>query len=601
MDLAEFNRTFHIRAPNIMWFLGSGASAAGNIPTAGYMIWDFKRRLYCTAQRIPLSTCADLSDPVLRNRLQIYFDGLGRYPPSGSDDEYAAFFEAAYPDDGDRRRYIEQLVAGGKPSYGHEALAALVQLEKIRVLWTTNFDKLVEDALFPVLGSTGKLVVSTTDNAAAARETLNEASLPLLVKLHGDFHSRRLKNTNAELREQDRNLRDTLVHAGGRFGLAIVGYSGRDGSVLDALEAVLDEPAPFPSGLFWFYRAGEPPHNRVRHFVDTAAAKNVDSHLIEVETFDELFGDLMLLVESVPEALRNRLDRRNARLGDAPVPAGGDSFPVIRTNAIPVLSAPALCRRIVCKIGNTREVRMAVREAKVDVLVARRRTGVLAFGRDTDIRAAFATNAISEFDLQSLDVRRMIFPDSAEMGLLLEALAHAIERERPLRAERRKSRFMLVADKSSTTDHALLSPLEAATKGLTGVIPGTDLKWCEAAWLRLERRLNQLWLFLEPTVWLERTTNDAQFESGRDFTRERQARRMNSQANTILEAWVDVVVGGAETATLSAYGITENEGVDACFKIGRVTAYSRRLTGSSILRPVLGRSQAPATSANHGR
>jgi hypothetical protein len=45
LDVPSFVRAYHIRAPQILWFLGAGASAAAKIPTAGAMIWDFKRRL----------------------------------------------------------------------------------------------------------------------------------------------------------------------------------------------------------------------------------------------------------------------------------------------------------------------------------------------------------------------------------------------------------------------------------------------------------------------------------------------------------------------------------------------------------------------------
>lgn len=79
------------------------------------------------------------------------------------------------------------------------------------------------------------------------------------IKLHGDFRSRRLKNTADELREQDARLRELLVSASGRSGLIVVGYSGRDDSIMDALEAALDQPAPFPSGLFWLSRWESPP------------------------------------------------------------------------------------------------------------------------------------------------------------------------------------------------------------------------------------------------------------------------------------------------------------------------------------------------------
>lgn len=47
----------------------------------------------------------------------------GRCPPPGAPDEYAALFEAVWPSEADRRTYIDSKIAGGKPSYGHIALA----------------------------------------------------------------------------------------------------------------------------------------------------------------------------------------------------------------------------------------------------------------------------------------------------------------------------------------------------------------------------------------------------------------------------------------------------------------------------------------------
>jgi hypothetical protein len=49
MKLDEFLRLHALRAPNVAWLLGAGASAAAGIPTAFDMIWDFKRTLFCAA------------------------------------------------------------------------------------------------------------------------------------------------------------------------------------------------------------------------------------------------------------------------------------------------------------------------------------------------------------------------------------------------------------------------------------------------------------------------------------------------------------------------------------------------------------------------
>jgi hypothetical protein len=81
MDVAEFLRLHSVRAPNLMWFLGAGASSAAGVPTAYHLIWEFKRTLFCAAQRVPLEAVADLADPAVQARLQQHFDTLGSFPP----------------------------------------------------------------------------------------------------------------------------------------------------------------------------------------------------------------------------------------------------------------------------------------------------------------------------------------------------------------------------------------------------------------------------------------------------------------------------------------------------------------------------------------
>lgn len=147
MDVEEFLRIHAVRAPKIMWLLGAGASAAAGIPTAYHMIWEFKRTLFCAAQRVPVAAVADLADPAVQARLQGHFDALGTFPAEGADDEYATFFEAAHPNEADRRAVIDRMVASAAPSYGHLVLAALLRLGRARVVWTTNFDSMVEDAV----------------------------------------------------------------------------------------------------------------------------------------------------------------------------------------------------------------------------------------------------------------------------------------------------------------------------------------------------------------------------------------------------------------------------------------------------------------------
>jgi NAD-dependent SIR2 family protein deacetylase len=591
MQKSEFLRLFPLRAPNLMWFLGAGASASAGIRTAGQMIWHFKQQIYCTEQRISSKSCPELSDQAFRARLDRYFQSQGGYPAPGSDDEYAFYFERALPAEVDRRSYIDRMVSGFSPSQGHLALAALAKLNLLRVIWTTNFDRLVEDALVKVLGSTSAFAAGTLDASDLVQHALSDARRPVLAKLHGDFLSRRLKNTSEELRAQDARLRRCLLEECHRQGLVVVGYSGRDHSVMEMLEAAIDNGNGYPGGLFWFHRPDGEPANRVTQLIKQARAVGIDAHLIEVETFDELMVDLFLLVENVPDDLRSLLSERRSRLTQVRIPEPGNQFPFIRLNALPVIALPNSCRLIECQIGNTREVRDAIKAASAQVIAARRDVGVIAFGSDSEIRRAFEPHRITRFDLYPIDAERLSF-DTAEQGLLTEALVHALVRERPLLSRPCRRGHLLYID-PQRADDVRAATLKAAAGQLVGVVPNTTLRWAEAVRVRLERRLDRNWFLFEPSVWIDYPDAEEECdcigedepvsagkplrnEAAREFIRERAAKRYNYVLAKLFNGWVDLIVGPGsnEHATLRAFGI--GDGIDASFTLSRVTAFSGR-------------------------
>jgi hypothetical protein len=373
----DFARRFSLRAPNLMWLLGAGASASAGIPTAGDMIWDFKQALYVSQKRTSPQAVADLTSPTIRSRLQAHIDSSGNLPVVDAPDEYAALFEAVYPAEADRRAYLDAKIAGAKPSYGHIALATLMRAQLTRLVWTTNFDPLVADACAKVYDGTGYLTTVDLDAPDLARQCINDGRWPVEVKLHGDFRSRRLKNTPDELRLQDERLRQVLVESSRRFGLIVAGYSGRDSSVMDTLEEALRQTGTFPAGLFWLHRGETPPSPRVHQLLARAAGLGIEATLVRVENFDETLRDLVRLKTGIDASVLDQFAVERRRWSAAPRPTGSRGWPVVRLNALPVTQTPSVCRRIVCGIGGYSDLRGAVESAKVDVLVARTKAGVL--------------------------------------------------------------------------------------------------------------------------------------------------------------------------------------------------------------------------------
>ena len=555
----DFARRFSVRGANLMWLLGAGASNAAGLPTAHDLVIEFKRMLYVSQSGRTVRP-GDLAEPGIRNRIEAHMEFLG-LPESGDPEEYAAFFEAAFPHEADRARFIDGQLGGANPSYGHMALASLMSAGLCRLVWTTNFDTLVADACADVFGTTGRLMTATLDAPDLARHALAADRWPLEVKLHGDFRSHRLKNTRDELRRQDRELRHMLVDCSTRFGLVVVGYSGRDESVMSALEEGLAKEKPFPAGLFWLQRDADTPAARVEELLNRAVDAGVDAALVAIENFDEAMRGLVNLCDEVDEEELSGFALNRRYWSPAPRSPGRGTWPVVRLNALPLLEVPTHCRRVECEIGGTAQVREAAKDASV--IAVRSRVGVLAFGSDVEVRRAFDPFGVAEFDLHALDGGSRM-----ERGLLHDALRAALIRGSGLAAVP-DNRWDLVPTQPRDP---CWNPLRKMVKTLGGEL-GADgeLRWYEGISIRLEWSGDRLWLVFNPRTVLEGVTDDNKAVAA-DFSRERSVRRYNRELNGLLDFWSGYL--GEAQEDLRAFGI--GDGVDAAFRIGNTTAFSRR-------------------------
>jgi hypothetical protein len=527
--------------------------------------------LYCAAQKVDVKTCEDLGNTLVRQNLQSYFDKTGRFPSPGSPEEYAGFFQSTYPDASDRRRYIDAMIRGGKSSYGHYVLASLMKLDKVRMVWTTNFDRLVEDAAVSAMKTTSNLTVATLDSNDVALRAMNEGSWPLFGKLHGDFQSVLLKNTSEELQHQDAKLRSALVESCKRFGLAVIGYSGRDDSIMAALEEAMVDGNSFPSGLFWFTRSGSSVYQRVTQLVERASNLGIGAHIIEVETFDELMGDAIKQFTDVPADISSALGKVQSRVSNVPLLEVETGTKIIRLNALPVILWPEICRKIECQIGGSKALREHLEASTANLVAARSSAGVLAFGSDTEVRRVFGNFQIASLGLHSIEAFRLK-RDTHEMNLLRQALVTGLAKGRPLFVEKHRSTFSLRVDQNRADDQTLIS-LRTAVSQVAGVIPSSSIAWAEAVRIRLEYKLDRLWLMLDPYIWFAKCATDDQLYIAGDFVRERMARRYNKQFNSTFSAWIRTLLGDDDECTIEAF--SEQPGISASFVIGKRSGYTR--------------------------
>lgn len=610
VSAAQFSTALALRPNLVAWFLGAGASAASGIPTGYNMIRDFKAQIFCRENNLTKREI-DVGDQLWIDRIDDFFRRTSILPPDGDPTEYAAAFEAVYPQPRHRRQYVDDAIAKGKPCFGHRVLGSLIAARKVDCVFTTNFDPLVEESvgsantLLPAMEQ-ARPTVAAIDSGERAMRCLNESDWPLVAKLHGDYQSVAIKNTGSELEKQDERMRHVLVEASKRFGMVFVGYSGRDASVMDTLESVLRETAPFPNGLYWVTSSASRLLPAVSEFLEHAHLAGVDVAVVECKTFDELAAEVIKHVD-LPQPLMDHVmkGRATPRLVPVVLPdAQARKFPVLRYSALLVGSLPTTARRMTLTQSMTSpEVRALLKEHQCRAAVAANGNELAVFGNDQDVLAALASMGAKIAGTVDLDATK----DSWAHGLLYDALVRALSRYRPLAPRLKRSGHSLVVaaprdneteERSARRAQGLAELRAAYGSPLTGKVPSLDFPFQEGIFLKLEQIDERWWCGFEPYTFvdipraqtselsLQRETagvEEIELDLSRerrggdpagDWRRERWAQKYNRNWAAIIDAWTKLLTTSQDDM-VRAFGLDEGAGIDAVFKISRITGWSR--------------------------
>lgn len=194
--------------------LGSGLSRSAEIPTGWEITLDLVRRV-ATAQGV-----GEQPDWAAWYREEVgqepNYSTLLEEIASSPDERRAILHRYIEPDEQDREE-------GRKiPTKAHLAIAQLVRSGHIRVIITTNFDRLTENALREQ--GIEPTVVSSAD-ALAGAEPLTHSRCYLL-KLHGDYKDARILNTDQELSAYPESYNKLLDRIFDEHGLIVCGWSG---------------------------------------------------------------------------------------------------------------------------------------------------------------------------------------------------------------------------------------------------------------------------------------------------------------------------------------------------------------------------------------
>lgn len=266
--------------------LGSGISSAAGIPTGWSVTLDLIRRVGM------LEGVGDQSDwaawyRARTGRAPDYSDLLAELGATQAERQriVAGYIEPTEEDREESRKL---------PTAAHHAIARLVAGGYVRVIVTTNFDRLLESALRDA--GVEPVVIASPGHCQGAPPL--QHSRCTVIKVHGDYLDPHSLNTAEELRAYDPAIDRLLDRIFDEYGLVIAGWSG----VWDiALRAAIGR-APGRRYSTWWTTMGQ--------LADLAQdlANRRGAITVPIRDADACFSGLAVRVSMIEEAKRPHPD-----------------------------------------------------------------------------------------------------------------------------------------------------------------------------------------------------------------------------------------------------------------------------------------------------
>ena len=230
--------------------LGSGVSTGAGIPTGWGVVQELVRRAAAAHDPgDPGAADAAAADP------EAWWDSNGDGQPLG----YSSLLAALAPTPAARQALLagffepaeSDAEAGLKvPGAAHHAIAQLARRGLIRVIVTTNFDRLLERALEEA-GVPPQVV--SRPGGVAGMTPLQHAAVTV-IKLHGDYADLEMRNTIDELSAYPPEFDSLLDRVLDEYGLIISGWSADwDKALVAAMERLRSRRYP----LYWDSRSSK--------------------------------------------------------------------------------------------------------------------------------------------------------------------------------------------------------------------------------------------------------------------------------------------------------------------------------------------------------
>ena len=250
--------------------LGAGAAKASDIRTGEEMMREW--RMYLKEKGTDyIRDCAQELGLREEECLPLFQDGCAL-----KNDDYFTLFDLRFAGEPNvAYAYLEKEMEGKYPSYGYFPLAMLLSNTANRLVITTNFDTLLEDALYTYTFK-HPLVVG---HESLASYIGSDSRHPVIAKIHRDLLFRPF-NRKEDMDKLKDEWEQPLRNALSRYTPIVIGYAGGDHTFMSLLKKIELQ------GIYWCHLEDNPP----KAIEDIVAKHN--GYLVKILGFDEIMFQL---------------------------------------------------------------------------------------------------------------------------------------------------------------------------------------------------------------------------------------------------------------------------------------------------------------------
>ncbi len=214
-----------------------------------------------------------------------------------------------FPNHRNGYHYLEKVMAGKNPGFGYHPLALmLTDKSGSNLVITTNFDSLLEDALFLYTDSKPLVI-----NHELLAEYAGDSNIkrPIIAKVHRGIFFDPL-NQPEETNELKGKWHDVLASVFQNYTPIVIGYGGGDNSLMNLLE---DDNIRMKNGIYWcYFEKHGLPNDKIQNLI-----KKKKGYFVRTAGFDAtmlavgnaLFPD-KIGVHEAEEYLNNRISTQIA-------------------------------------------------------------------------------------------------------------------------------------------------------------------------------------------------------------------------------------------------------------------------------------------------